>query len=119
MDHAFNAFKWLTRTAGAEWVQLCAVDLFRQMGLKGQIKSLRRMLDSDATVQGWLKEHGDAFNRAGEPQPPAARPGSEPVVEETPAEAAVQAGHPKTQPWDDPPHATTHTLQSIKVMLCR
>ena len=64
--HAFNAFKWLTQNAGAEWVQLCAVDLFRQMGLKGHMRALRRMLDNDADVQRWLTEYGDALNRNGE-----------------------------------------------------
>lgn len=64
--HAFNAFKWLTQNAGAEWVQLCAVDLFRQMGLKGHMRALRRLLENDADVQRWLSEYGDALNRNGE-----------------------------------------------------
>lgn len=71
-QQAFNAFSWLIRNASAEWVQLCAVDLFRQMGQKGHMKALKRMIDGDAGVQTWLKEYGDVFGQAGRIKAPAA-----------------------------------------------
>lgn len=66
---AFNAFKWLTAHAGAEWVQLCAIDLFRQMGLRGEMRALRKLIEGDADVQAWLKEYGDVIERGVAPRP--------------------------------------------------
>jgi hypothetical protein len=65
-QHAFNGFKWLTQNASPEWVQLCAVDLFRQMGLRGHVKKLKRLIDDDAVCQAWLKEYRDVFVGDGE-----------------------------------------------------
>jgi MoxR-like ATPase len=83
-DAAFNAFKWLTGRAGAEWVQLCAIDLFRQMGVKGEMRKLRKMIDADADVQAWLKEYGDLFDRTSAP-----RPADPPKPDATAGEAAL------------------------------
>ncbi len=67
--HAFNGFKWLVEHASAEWVQLCAVDLFRQMGLKGHMPALKKMIAADSGIQAWLAEYGDVFGRTSAPRP--------------------------------------------------
>ncbi len=85
---AFNGFKWLTRKAAAEWVQLCAVDLFRQMGLKGQMRALKRRIDADAEVQQWLKDYGDVFSQSSTPVRPDA-PKTDAVPEPGEAESVA------------------------------
>ena len=54
---AFHAFRWLTKSAPAEWVQLCAVDLFGAMRRTGQMDALQELIAGDEDVQGWLVEH--------------------------------------------------------------
>jgi hypothetical protein len=53
----FNAFKWLTRTSGPEWVQLCAGDLFEALRTNGHMRELRRMIAADSELQAWLADH--------------------------------------------------------------
>jgi MoxR-like ATPase len=67
-EMAFNGFQWLVRKAGPEWVQLCAVDLFRQMGLKGHKTALFKRIAADTEIQAWIAEHRDVFA----PEPSAA-----------------------------------------------
>jgi len=55
-DRAYNAFNWLSDRAGAEWVQLFAVDMFRQMRNRGQMGSLARLIQKDAKLRGFLKD---------------------------------------------------------------
>jgi MoxR-like ATPase len=54
---AYHAFRWLTQVAGAEWVQLCAVDLFRLMRARGQMRELRAQIAADSVLQDWLAAH--------------------------------------------------------------
>jgi MoxR-like ATPase len=65
---AYNAFRWLTRAASVEWVQLCAADLFRLMRARGQMPELHRLIAADQAVQEWLAEHArlmeGSFNAA-------------------------------------------------------
>jgi hypothetical protein len=52
-----NAFRWLTRGAGPEWVQLLASDLFATLRQRGEMRELRRMIAADPELQVWLAEH--------------------------------------------------------------
>jgi len=54
---AYHAFRWLTQVAGAEWVQLCAVDLFRLMRTRGHMRALRTQIAADSALQDWLAAH--------------------------------------------------------------
>jgi MoxR-like ATPase len=54
---AFHAFRWLARSAPAEWVQLCAIDLFGAMRRSGQMGALQALIARDEGVQAWLVEH--------------------------------------------------------------
>jgi MoxR-like ATPase len=54
---AYQALRWLTRTAAPEWVQLCAADLLRQMRRRGEYEALLRLLGGDEELQAWLAEH--------------------------------------------------------------
>jgi MoxR-like ATPase len=78
---AFHAFRWLTQHAGAEWVQLCAIDLFRQMGVKGHMRQLRKLIDGDSGIQAWLKEYGDVLSQSSAPRPSDDAPQAEPAAE--------------------------------------
>jgi MoxR-like ATPase len=55
-NQGYNAFTWLSDKATAEWVQLYAVDLFRQMRTKGQMGILARLVQKDAKLQKFLKD---------------------------------------------------------------
>lgn len=52
----YNAFCWLSQVAPAEWVQLFAVDLFRQMRQKGQIGGLAVLAQKDEQLKAFLKD---------------------------------------------------------------
>ena len=54
---AYHAFKWLTQVAAPEWVQLCAVDLFKLMRQKNKMRALRKHIALDAQLQDWLKSY--------------------------------------------------------------
>lgn len=54
---AYQAFRWLTRAAPMEWVQLCAMDLFRIMRAKGQMKALTQLIAQDAQLQAFIQEY--------------------------------------------------------------
>ena len=53
---AYNAFNWLSDKASAEWVQLFAVDMFRQMRSKGQMGALAKLVKQDSQLQKFLKD---------------------------------------------------------------
>jgi hypothetical protein len=53
---AYNAFNWLSAKATAEWVQLFAVDMFRQMRSKGQMGALAKLVKQDSQLQKFLKD---------------------------------------------------------------
>lgn len=54
---AFQVFRWLVRVAGSEWVQLCAIDLFRLMRAKGEMQQLNTLIAQDETVQRFLASY--------------------------------------------------------------
>ncbi len=56
---AYHAFKWLAQVAEPEWVQLCAVDLFRLMRRKGEMRNLKRFIAQDPALQAWLERYHD------------------------------------------------------------
>ena len=55
-DRAYNAFNWLCDKATAEWVQLFAVDMFRQMRQLGQMGALAKLVKQDSKLQQFLKD---------------------------------------------------------------
>jgi MoxR-like ATPase len=58
---AYHALNWLSRTADAEWVQLCATDLFRLLRAQGQWRAFQRLVAADAALQERLA----AYERLG------------------------------------------------------
>ena len=55
-SQAYNAFTWISQAATAEWVQLFAVDLFRNMRTKGQMGALVQLVQKDARLKEFLKD---------------------------------------------------------------
>jgi hypothetical protein len=55
-NQGYNAFTWLSEKATAEWVQLYATDLFRQMRAKGQMGALAQLVKKDAKLQKFLQD---------------------------------------------------------------
>ncbi len=53
----YHAFHWLVRAAAPEWVQLFAIDLFRSMRAKDQMKPLRTLIAHDTDLQQFLAEY--------------------------------------------------------------
>jgi len=51
---AYHAFRWLVGTAKPEWVQLCAIDLFRMMRAKGMMQELNGLIQQDEPIQQFL-----------------------------------------------------------------
>jgi hypothetical protein len=58
---AYHAFRWLVGAAKPEWVQLCAIDLFRMMRLKGMMEELSGLIQQDEQVQEFLLTYQDAM----------------------------------------------------------
>src|SRR5690349_16597269 len=58
---AYHAFRWPVSAAKPEWVQLCAIDLFRMMRLKGQMQELNGFILQDEQVQQFLMKYQDAM----------------------------------------------------------
>ncbi|MCI0474913.1 MAG: MoxR family ATPase [Anaerolineales bacterium] len=53
----YHAFRWMTRTAPIEWVQLLATDLFRLMRARQKIKPLFALINRDPALQKWMDEY--------------------------------------------------------------
>ena len=58
---AYHAFRWLVHAAKPEWVQLCAIDLFRMMRLKGMMDELNGFISQDEQVQQFLTTYQNAM----------------------------------------------------------
>ena len=58
---AYHAFHWLVGTAKPEWVQLCAIDLFRMMRARGEMDELHDLILQDEQVQEFLAAYQDAM----------------------------------------------------------
>lgn len=56
-DQAFHAFRWLTRMASAEWAQLFAVDMFRVLRERNQMRAFQAHIAGDDELQAWLEQH--------------------------------------------------------------
>lgn len=54
---AYQAFRWLVRAAKPEWVQLCAIDLFRMMRAKGMMQELHGFIMQDEQIQEFLNTY--------------------------------------------------------------
>jgi MoxR-like ATPase len=55
-SQAYNAFTWISQTATAEWVQLFAIDLFRNMRTKGQMGTLVQLVQNNEQIKGFLQD---------------------------------------------------------------
>ncbi|HEU0297631.1 MAG TPA: MoxR family ATPase [Anaerolineales bacterium] len=51
---AYHAFRWLVHAAQPEWVQLCAIDLFRMMRAKGMMQEFNGFIIQDEQIQQFL-----------------------------------------------------------------
>jgi hypothetical protein len=58
---AYHAFRWLVGAAKPEWVQLCAIDLFRAMRAKGLMQELNDYILQDEKVQEFLETYQNAM----------------------------------------------------------
>lgn len=56
-QQALHAFAWLSETASPEWVQLFAMDLFRQMRGRGQLGELAQLAQTDERFQSFMREY--------------------------------------------------------------
>ncbi|HEU4322055.1 MAG TPA: MoxR family ATPase [Roseiflexaceae bacterium] len=61
-EEGHHALRWLIHKASAEWVQLCAVDLFRVMRTHSQMRRLRSLIGTDPALQEWLEAFGGTAN---------------------------------------------------------
>ena len=59
---AYYAFRWLVHAARPEWVQLCAIDLFRMMRAKGMMEELNGLILQDEQVQEFLATYQSAMS---------------------------------------------------------
>jgi MoxR-like ATPase len=55
----YHAFRWLVQASSPEWVQIFAIDIFRLMRSRGEMKALFQHLTSDETLQQFLIEYQD------------------------------------------------------------
>ena len=53
----YNGFKWLSERAPAEWMQLYAVDLFKQMRALGQMGAFAGYVAKDEQLRGFLADY--------------------------------------------------------------
>jgi MoxR-like ATPase len=56
-EQAYTAFRWLREQASTEWVQLFALDLFRNMRTRGQMGQLAALVAQDTALQNFLKDY--------------------------------------------------------------
>ena len=58
---AYQAFRWLVGAAQPEWVQLCAIDLFRMMRLRNRMAELNQLIAQDKQIQQFLTTYQDTM----------------------------------------------------------
>jgi MoxR-like ATPase len=58
----FYAFQWLAQKAAPEWVQLFAIDLFRLMRAKGEMKTLAQLISQDPHIEQFLMKYQEVLN---------------------------------------------------------
>ena len=56
-ERGYQGFKWLTAKAPPEWIQLFAVDLFKQMRALGQMGAFARYVAKDAQLRQFLSDY--------------------------------------------------------------
>jgi hypothetical protein len=61
-ESSFHAFRWLVQVASPEWVQLFAIDIFRLMRSKGEMKKLMQQISGDEQIQQFLTEYQELLN---------------------------------------------------------
>ena len=54
---AYHVFHWLVTNAGPEWVQLCAIDLFRLIRSKGEMGQFAHLIAGDEAIQSFLETY--------------------------------------------------------------
>jgi AAA domain (dynein-related subfamily) len=57
VDRAYHAFRWLSRVAPAEWVQLFVADLLGLMRSCGQLGLLTVLMERDPAIQKFLQDY--------------------------------------------------------------
>lgn len=55
-QQGYHAFRWLAERAGAEWLQLCAVDLLRRARSRNELGALARLAERDERLQQHLRD---------------------------------------------------------------
>jgi MoxR-like ATPase len=56
-QHGYNAFRWLAERAGAEWLQLFAVDLIRRAKARNQLGLLATLAKQDARLRKFYSDY--------------------------------------------------------------
>ncbi|MFM2304662.1 MAG: hypothetical protein RLZZ135_2074, partial [Cyanobacteriota bacterium] len=57
VDRAYNAFRWMSQVATAEWVQLFVSDLLGVMRSRGQLGMLATLVEKDPDIQKFMQNH--------------------------------------------------------------
>jgi len=63
-ERGYHGFEWLSKKAPAEWLQLYAVDLFKQMRAVGQMGALAIFVAKDEKLRGFLADYQKMVNAA-------------------------------------------------------
>jgi len=61
----YHAFRWMTRVASIEWVQLLATDLFRLMRGRKKIRELYALINRDRDLEKWMDEYRQLMGETG------------------------------------------------------
>jgi hypothetical protein len=57
VERAYNAFRWMSQVATAEWVQLFISDLLGVMRSRGQLGMLATLVEKDSDIQKFMQNH--------------------------------------------------------------
>jgi hypothetical protein len=57
LQEYYQAFSWMSRKAGTEWVQLFATDLFRLLSARNELGKLATLVQRDQQLQAMLSEY--------------------------------------------------------------
>jgi MoxR-like ATPase len=63
-ERGYHGFEWLSKKAPAEWLQLYAVDLFKQMRAVGQMGALAGFVAKDEKLRSFLADYQKMVNAA-------------------------------------------------------
>ncbi len=63
VNQNLHAFRWLSNGAGAEWVQLFAVDMMRVLRAKGLVGEMATILKDEPNIQKFFGAFGDLISQ--------------------------------------------------------